>query len=399
MIFRKKDILFNVLEAYPSQKFLIYQNSVYYRNQTGLNDTPEGHIDLYELNVNRTSDKIYPFITKASTRGAFSTVSNSPFAANSQFNYGDVIQGSYPMTASISRVHIPQGTEFAKFTFVELYSGDALTVNKNKKYITSLRNTLSYYTRMSRHFSYESNIGDLVWNKGTQELNLISIPSIFFGNSIKKTSVKLGFYLSGTLVAELTDRKGDGELIQTTGPAASSEKVGGVVMYDHGFMILTGSWDLDDTTEEYDGNATDTTPKWTNFAIGLRDPEGETPGVNIPSASYSIDFQGVNPISTLTMFAHARKTEFNISSNPTFVEKTTTRASIVNNKIVYHPVKIKNVAKSNYKNYEENYEEIVYISKIGIYDAAQNLLAVASLANPVKKIKGRDYTFKLKLDI
>ena len=62
-------------------------------------------------------------------------------------------------------------------------------------------------------------------------------------------------------------------------------------------------------------------------------------------------------------------------------------------------MKIKNVAKSNYKNYEENHEEIVYISKIGIYDAAQNLLAVASLANPVKKIKGRDYTFKLKLDI
>ena len=303
------------------------------------------------------------------------------------------------MTASISRVQIPAGTEFGKFTFTELYADSQLTVNKNKKYITSLRNTLGYYSRMSPHFLYDCNFNNNVWHKGTQELNLISIPSIFFGNSIKKTSVKLGFYLSGTLVAELNDTKGDGELIETTGP--NINQVAGVVLYDHGFVMLTGSWDLHAETEEYDGNASAVTPKWVNFAVGLRDPDGETPNVNIPSASYSIDFKGVNPIPTLTMFAHAKKTEFNISSNPTFVEKAATgkRVDIVNNSVIYPSVKIKNTVKSHYKNYEENFDDIVYISKIGIYDMHRNLLAVANLATPVKKIKGRDYTFKLKLDI
>ena len=62
------------------------------------------------------------------------------------------------------------------------------------------------------------------------------------------------------------------------------------------------------------------------------------------------------------------------------------------------PGTIKNIKKSKYKYFEESYEGIVYITKIGIYDEDKNLIAVASLANPVKKTEIRDYTFKLKMD-
>ena len=34
-----------------------------------------------------------------------------------------------------------------------------------------------------------------------------------------------------------------------------------------------------------------------------------------------------------------------------------------------------------------------------IYDKDKNLIAIASLANPVKKTETRDFMFKLKLDI
>ena len=45
------------------------------------------------------------------------------------------------------------------------------------------------------------------------------------------------------------------------------------------------------------------------------------------------------------------------------------------------------------------FEKTTYISKIGIYDENENLIAVAKPATPVKKTAERDFTFKLKLDI
>ena len=50
-----------------------------------------------------------------------------------------------------------------------------------------------------------------------RELTLICIPSIFYGSSIKKGSVNLKFYLSGTLIAQVQDSYKNGELMQVTG--------------------------------------------------------------------------------------------------------------------------------------------------------------------------------------
>jgi hypothetical protein len=60
---------------------------------------------------------------------------------------------------------------------------------------------------------------------------------------------------------------------------------------------------------------------------------------------------------------------------------------------------IKNIVSSSYKNHEADFEQVTYISKIGIYDENKNLIAIAGLANPVRKIENRAYTFKIKLDI
>ena len=81
-----------------------------------------------------------------------------------------------------------------------------------------------------------------------------------------------------------------------------------------------------------------------------------------------------------------------------FRKKTETSTSVYSNEIVLPTRKIKNVAKSPFKGHEANYEDITYISKIGIYDDKHNLLAIANLATPVKKTRDREYTFKLKLD-
>ena len=60
---------------------------------------------------------------------------------------------------------------------------------------------------------------------------------------------------------------------------------------------------------------------------------------------------------------------------------------------------IKNVVSSSYADPTGSFQKTTYISKIGIYDDDKNLIAIASLAKPVKKTEERDLTFKLKLDI
>jgi hypothetical protein len=122
-------------------------------------------------------------------------------------------------------------------------------------------------------------------------------------------------------------------------------------------------------------------------------------GANVPSSSFTIDFNGTSRTQTLTMFAHAKENNLNFSNNPTFLSSSVVAVSSSN---MYHEDalrQIKNIVTSSYANHTASFQPVTYISKIGIYDDNKNLIAIASLANPVRKIEGRSYTFKLKLDI
>ncbi len=73
-------------------------------------------------------------------------------------------------------------------------------------------------------------------------MSLSTIPRIFYGSEIKPGSIELDFYLSGALAARLQDNKRNGELIETIG--SNVGKVAGVALYNEGFFLLTGSWDI-----------------------------------------------------------------------------------------------------------------------------------------------------------
>ena len=99
------------------------------------------------------------------------------------------------------------------------------------------------------------------------------------------------------------------------------------------------------------------------------------------------------------MLAHANYDEMNFSNNPTFLSGGFITGSISSGSFVEDSTSAHNIKKSKYPDHIEDYEKITYISKVGIYDENKNLIAVASLANPVRKLENRSYTFKLKLDI
>ncbi len=402
--FSPTDVLHNYIETHPRVEFYIYGGRIYYNNEpevagqhtSSAKHVPSGHISLYEYNIDKPDeqDRIRPFISKDGSLNTFSTVTTEKY--NKDFTYGDEITGSYPMSASITREYYTQGQ--ARDAEVGSVTG----------HISALKNTLNHYTHYSRHYQYKSTAPEKEslggWDKGTQELSLISVPSIFYGSSIEKGTVELNFYITGSLVARLQDDRKNGELIQTYPPESNgSGSVAGVVLYNEGFLLLTGSWDLSDgsETQDYLGNGSRVSPKWVYFGVGANDGVGQASDAILSGSSFEMFFNGTNTIPVVTMFARAPMGTLNHSNNPTFIEanQNLTVATGSSHYIENSKLSIKNIVSGSYTDQTASFQKQTYISKVGIYDKHKNLIGVAKLATPVKKTEERELTFKLKLDL
>ena len=385
--FDEKEVFINRLTLYPKYEFTFYSGTVFINNEqpdkgkftSHSLSIPSGYLSLNEINIDRdgTNNKyIYPFITKNGSLSSFATVSTSQF--NHSFAYGDVITGSYPMSSSLYRNY---------------YSASA-----KRPHLDALKNTMNHYTTLSPRYQYSASFGD----KSSMEANLISIPSIFYGTRIKKGTVDLKFYITGTLIGHLQDTKRNGELIQVA-PAGStgSGSCAGMVLYQEGFVVLTGSWVLDSVQRNYinDISLLKRT-KWIYWGSGIagfaNDPMTASHG--------SISFQGETTVPTLTMYAHAPKGELNHSNNPTFLQsgQALYTSSVEQTGTIYlenRQAVIKNTVYSPYDNYEKPFEKHTYITKVAIYDEHMNIIGVAKVAKPIKKTEDREFSFKLKLDI
>ena len=301
--FEEDDLFINTIEAYPEYRFYTQSGSIYINstphlagiNTTHITGVPKGFISLYEYNIDRPSgNNIHPFIEKDGHRVSLKTKNKSSY--NTSVLFGETDNGTYNLSASISRYYINSA---------------------NNSRLLALRNTLDDYAIHSPHYQFSSSFGD----KNGQIVNLISIPSIMYGSKIKKGSVCLKYYVSGSLVGELRDKNYNGELVQV-GPEGStgSGSVAGICLYREGFMLLTGSWSLDSNTIQTDANGNS---KWIHFNYGAND--GNTIATTTVSASYAIEYKGTTHTQVLTMFAHAPYGELNHSNNPTYYDSTDTQ--------------------------------------------------------------------------
>ena len=389
--FKSNDLFYNTLEMHPQFDFAIYNSKIYLNNRgaiTGAHvanagDVPTGHVSLYELNVDRPDgEKIYPFTSKNGSLSSFKTITTTTF---NEYAYGTTISGSYPLSASIVR---------------EFFASTATSRTGSNNHLNSLYNTLNYYQPLSRHYAFSSSLGD----KGTQDVNLISIPSIIFGSEVEKGTVDLKFYVSGNLIGQLQDENRNGELIQV-GPSGStgSGSVAGVVLYREGFVLLTGSWDLATglyagfAGEKYTGSPT-LKPKWIYFGAGANDGLAIS---NVVSSSFGLTFKGTTETQTITMLAHAQKGEFNHSNNPTYKTFGQGQQPMTASNAYVEPndLTIKNTVSSSYSDPYADFKKTTYISSVAIYDENKNLIGIAKLATPVKKTEDLEYTIKMKLDI
>jgi hypothetical protein len=439
MSFRKfgpNDIVLNTMRAFPQVRFNIYSTKVYYNNTPhqintlgtssapnnilGITSSTGGGISLYEYNIDRAGTytiggdetisgqsgsnlPITPYISKGSARASFKTANSMSF--NNEFKYGDVLQANYPLTASITREFMsPQPG--ARNATVDIYNDDALTLGSGSAlfpHFYALKNRLNHYRYLSEHYAVVSQ-GQ--WDKAVQPINMISIPSIFYGTQIKEGTVSLRYYVSGTLQAELRDSKENGELIQVSGAVSDNGKVAGVVMYNEGFILLTGSWQLNDQTLPLVNGKTAgglVTSKWIYFGAGANDgiTDSTVDNTRFASASFEILFNGHTETQVQTMFAHAHRGQVNYSNNPTFIRYNQDLLRTTGSQIYEeNPVRrIKNTVSSSFATYDAPFKRQVYISRVAVYDNHKNLIGIATLTDPVLKEETQDYTFKLKLDI
>ena len=383
--FKNTDIFHNTLEMNPSYDFVVYDGNVYLNNASGDVDLYDGVRTLgvpkpypfvsgneYGWEQTPITGTAYPWILKSSDKVSFKNMSSSSFAL---LDIGQGLTGSYPQTASISREYI---------------TSTAAVITGTANHLNSLQNTLNNYRTMSEYFNFD-------YYTGSAAVNLISIPSIIFGSSIKKGTVEMNFYVSGTLVGKLKDSNRNGELIQTEG--VGTDRVAGVVLYNEGFALLTGTWDIGAgfAGENYNGAGV-VTSSWANYGAGMNDGLATSA---VTASSFGLSFEGTTKTQTVTLLAHAEKGEYNHSNNPTYKSygQATTPLSSSMRYVEPRELTIKNVVSSSFSDTDADFHKTTYISSVAIYDEQKNLIGIAKVATPIRKDENTEYSIRMKIDI
>lgn len=94
----------------------------------------------------------------------------------------------------------------------------------------------------------------------------------------------------------------------------------------------------------------------------------------------AMTFQNLTNINSTLIFCRATADEFNYSSNPTYTDTTTNKIRVIET------------------GQENTQKAFCFITTVGLYDAADNLLAVAKLSRPIEKNNEKDITIRVRLD-
>lgn len=297
---------------------------------------------------------------------------NSKFLAPSKLTNEQFEQLQYGQTVELNE----KFSSSIEFLFVPNYKTG---IERGDLYFLS--NILNSYKLYSEKYdpSYYSSA----------DVRVIKIPSIYFGSSIQKETVKLEVYITGTLAGRLEDIGGKGELKQTYPKLQENYDICGTVLYNHGIILLTSSQDITTTTDYYEEPTISNNFKWVFFGTGSD---------TTVSSSFNLQFNGTEIKPVLTLNLSLDKQKANSSNNPTAHSSSAPLTSSVYYKENEYTQPY-NLVSSSFPHDSASYDKHTYITKIGIYDKEKNLIGIAKLANPILKTDDREFNFKLKLDL
>ena len=401
---------------HPEWDFFIYNSEVFINNSQNISGShnhnykgvPAGFISLYDYNIDRVNtanQNIFPFVETNSTyktrfRRDLNNLVNTRksgsatwLASQTTINGTNAISSSYKMSASITRQFLTTTAKIVQGPFGPI----SLNVNHTS---SALKNKAIQYQTINP--SFKGSDLDAMF---TGSINMINVPSIFYGSEIKKGTVELNYYITGTLIATAKDELENGQLLCTFGTGSVSGSVIGHVLYREGIMFFPSSSSpastaLDSGNGITYNNSTASDAKWIFFGHGANDGAADATHA---SASYDINFEGTTYKNTMTMFCHANKGELNYSNNPTFktIEHSSSIVGFSTSSFTYsdRETQIKNIASSSFYKGEDEFRKVTYISKVGVYDENDNLLMTVDLARPYRKEEDDDLTFKIKYDL
>ena len=152
-------------------------------------------------------------------------------------------------------------------------------------------------------------------------------------------------------------------IVVLSGSVFKDQAEGGIIHND------SGSCEFHDSTYAL-ASATSSFAEMTdNFTI-------KTIGNNFRNRLYNISFNNTTELNSTIYFCRANSTEFNYSSNPTYLSQS---------EIV--------VKDSN-----PQADPVTYITTIGLYSPNNELMAVAKLSEPLKKTPSNEFTLRVRLD-
>ena len=94
----------------------------------------------------------------------------------------------------------------------------------------------------------------------------------------------------------------------------------------------------------------------------------------------AMTFQNLTGINSTLIFCRATADQFNYSSNPTYVNSSNNRIRVIQT------------------GHEASQKAFSFITTVGLYDANDNLLAIAKLSRPIEKNNEKDITVRVRLD-
>ena len=365
--FDDSDKLKNRIRCYPEVEFLIYSANIILNKR--IDEGQNIHSGSYirnEINIDRdTNQLVNPYIYRDQYYDAIDGTSVYSTAM------GDVITGTYNNNKSYQRYYITS-------------SADPIAI------------TVDRYFQLYKHrFSGVSNGSSANFDFYTGEFTVLMFDRDIFGQQIKPNTLEISVYEDNLLLYTLIDN--NGILGYYFGDSFVKE---GYVLHKYGIVIIQDIYNIGDS-------------------------------ITLPNSAYRIKFKGVSDIQNMTLFCKVDK-RLNNSNNPTYIMKNQniflTQSSsdsfkendklliknLNNNKYIQKNVDYINESLTN-ANMEQSYydsiifntasieseklEKGVYINSINIYDKNKNLIAIANLANPLRKTENDSYIIKLSYDL
>lgn len=248
------------------------------------------------------------------------------------------VAGTYPMTGSIALV---QCTNDEPDSLLNQYVTDYRWYSEHYRPIEQLFNFYDSYAKVRKSGSsavgYALNTGSFDDASGWR---LLHVPSMYYGRGIVPGTVKVTDFTSGSEVVISDD--GMGSLF-----ASGSDVQVGNVFYSEGLIVSRGAG--------FGGGA-------------LLSGDG---------TKLRVEFDGETLIDSMVFMCRMSPADVNASNNPTWSEQD--------------PVTGEYWAKDP--------AGPVYITAIGLYDQDRQLVAVAKLAQPIRKRETDNLDIRLRLDV